>query len=116
MPSGGSSKWMILGVRKNLGESVVFCYSLTLQRPQVFFDIQGIQYSGKLLPGPSMLLLSQHGSNLRLEGVTDDFVQATCTKSRKGIDVGMSSTFARCDEDVNTTREVIAEIKAKNMK
>lgn len=94
------------------------CSALLTTVVSVFFDIQGVQYSGTMLPGPSLLLLTQRGSDLRLEGVADDFVLATSKQSKhREHDKGMYDTFVRNEDDVNA-RGVKGEstVKSEYMK
>jgi hypothetical protein len=84
-------------------------------------DIQGIHYTGKLLPGPSLLLVTQQldAGTLRVDGIANDFVLATRSStaatlpasaaagrprgasSRKN-DASMAATFMNFgDDDIN---------------
>ena len=88
----------------------------SLTSSSVVLDLQGQQYIGTLLPGPTALLLGKHSDEhtLKVEGITNDFL---CTNTvQSTVDMKNPLDFLHHEENVNRKKPDEAKAQGRQKK
>ena len=88
----------------------------SLTSSSVVLDLQGQQYIGTLLPGPTALLLGKHSdeNTLKVEGITNDFL---CTNTvQSTVDMKNPLDFLHHEENANRKNPNEAKAQGRQKK